>query len=276
MKYLKYIGLFVGIILFGYWQNNQIVVNNVEVIDQNIPSAFKHYRIIQISDLHSKMFGKNQKKLVEIIEENQPDIIVITGDYIDSAKANYLKAPKILAEKLVDVAPVYYVSGNHEAYSLEANKYSEMLEEIGVVDLNNKKIMLKKSNDEIELLGLADPEFNTSFNDDTSYAKRQLGLLKEKQASNNFTILLSHRPELFNVYQDYQINLSLTGHAHGGQIRLPLIGGIIAPNQGILPKYDSGIYQENNSQMIVSRGLGNSIIPQRIFNRPELVVITLR
>lgn len=125
------------------------------------------------------------------------------------------------------------------------------------------------------MLGIDDPEFNTGDIDEGSIVKDAIVKAKIETQPDRYNVLLSHRPEFLEEYAEEQVDLVLSGHAHGGQVRLPFIGGLVAPNQGILPKYTAGLYEQQNTSMIVSRGLGNSIIPQRIFNRPEIVVVQL-
>lgn len=146
----------------------------------------------------------------------------------------------------------------------------------GVVVLEDKAIPLENDGEKITLIGLSDPDFTIrgdAFGEVPAMTSTKLRNLMD--AKNGYTILLSHRPELFETYVDCDVDLVLSGHAHGGQFRLPFIGGLIAPNQGLFPKYDAGLYTDNNTNMIVSRGLGNSIIPLRFNNRPEIVLVEL-
>ena len=253
----------ISLIPFCYWQNNSLVVTNIEYANKKIPQAFNNFKILQISDLHNKEFGDNQSYLVQHTKEISPDIIVITGDLIDGSRTNidiaieYVKQAK-------DIAPTYFVAGNHEEYSKVYNELKKRLEELGVIILDDKRQVIKKHGEKITLLGLKD---GTSF-------ANEIKSLKNKD--DKFTILLSHRPEYFNDYSKDNIDLVFSGHAHGGQFRIPFIGGLYAPGQGLFPKYTSGIYEKNNTSMVVSRGLGNSGFPLRLFNRPELVVVTLK
>ena len=211
--------------------------------------------------------------LIKEIEKQKPNIIVVTGDFIDSNKTNVEVAMNFI-KKINAVAPIYYVSGNHEASVKSYTKIKEQLAENKVVILENKKEELKINESSINLIGIDDPRMaHESFISDSEIVKVELD--NTKYNGDKYNILLSHRPELFDTYVEKKIDLILTGHAHGGQIRIPFIGGIIAPNQGFFPKYTSGVIEKNKTTMVVSRGIGNSIIPLRINNRPELVVITL-
>ena len=203
------------------------------------------------------------------------DIIVVTGDLIDSNNTNIDIAMELISGA-IKIAPIYYVSGNHEAWSGSYDELKSNLENSGVVVLDNQKIEVMNDSDSIDIIGLADTSFIES--DWLEYGgnaetKNLLNTLTE--GTTNFKILLSHRPELFDIYSNSNVNLIFSGHAHGGQFRLPFIGGLIAPDQGFFPKLTEGIHTSNDTSMIISRGLGNSIIPVRILNRPELIVVTL-
>lgn len=262
-------------IVFFVWQNNDIVTTDVVYKNSNIPKEFEDFNIVQISDLHNKMFGKGQKKLLEKIVDAQPDIIVITGDLVDRRRYDLEKAI-VFIEGAVEIAPVYYVSGNHEAWSGEYETIKSRLLSAGVNVLDDEKIDIVKNGSTIEVIGLKDPAFLTSSyveGIDTLILQESLKSLTDE---DKFQILLCHRPELFSIYVKNNIDLSFTGHAHGGQFRIPSLGGLVAPNQGFFPKYTSGSHTIDSSTMVVSRGLGNSIIPIRIFNRPEIIKVVLK
>ena len=175
----------------------------------------------------------------------------------------------------MEIAPCYYVTGNHEARVSEYYELRDGLIEQGVVVLDDERIELELSGKTIALLGVNDPSFQTDYLFGDSETVMQGKLQEISDEENEFTILLSHRPELFGVYADSNMDLVLSGHAHGGQFRLPFVGGLVAPNQGLFPKYDAGLYTEENTNMIVSRGIGNSILPFRFNNRPEVILIDL-
>lgn len=265
----------IGLFAFFKWQNNSITISEIAFKSNTIPESFNGYKILQISDLHNKEFGSKQNKILGKIEKINPDIIVITGDLIDSNNTN-IDVAMDLIDGIINIAPIYYVSGNHEAWSGSYNDLKSKLENSGVVVLDNKKTEFFNDRDSIDIIGLADTSFIESDwleYGGNSETKNLLNKLAED--STNFKILLSHRPELFDIYSNSNVNLVFSGHAHGGQFRLPFIGGLIAPDQGFFPKLTEGIHTSNNTSMIISRGLGNSIIPVRIFNRPELIVVKL-
>lgn len=263
------------ILLFCVWQNNHITTTQIDYTNPNIPDEFNGYTIVQISDLHNKEFGKNQEYLLNKIRAVTPNIIVVTGDLIDRRKYDLDTAIKFI-NGAAEIAPVYYVSGNHEAWSGDYENIKEKLLNCGVQILDDSKAELIKNDAVIEILGLSDPGFLTSnYMDGTNISKLEESLA-DLSDDSVFQILLSHRPELFDLYASENIDIIFSGHAHGGQFRIPFIGGLVAPDQGLFPKYTSGMHTQNRSTLIVSRGLGNSIIPIRIFNRPEIVVLTLQ
>ncbi|MBK5424647.1 MULTISPECIES: metallophosphoesterase [Bacillus] len=268
------IGILVGISIFLYLQNNLISITEVKITSSKIPSSFKGYKILQISDLHNKKFGDNQDVLIQKVKSINPDIIAITGDLIDSKSYDAEISMQVIRE-LVKEYPVYFVTGNHEKWSGKYNSLEKKLKKQHVTVLRNEHVIIQKGGHEINLLGIDDPEFNTGDIDEGSIVKDAIVKAKIETQPDRYNVLLSHRPEFLEEYAEEQVDLVLSGHAHGGQVRLPFIGGLVAPNQGILPKYTAGLYEQQNTSMIVSRGLGNSIIPQRIFNRPEIVVVQL-
>ena len=174
------------------------------------------------------------------------------------------------------IAPCYYVTGNHEARVSEYDDLKNGLTELGIIILEDERIYLDQNGETITLIGINDPSFKSDYlfgDSETVVATHLQELMNE---SDSFTLLLSHRPELFEIYVNNEVDLVLSGHAHGGQFRLPFVGGLVAPNQGLFPKYDAGLYTEENTNMIVSRGIGNSILPFRFNNRPEVILIELQ
>ncbi len=263
------------LLIWMVWGNTALTVNDVKISSSHIPAVFSGFRIAQVSDLHNAEFGKGNKELLELILESKPDIIVITGDLVD-AKHTDIRVALDFAKEAVNIAPTYYVTGNHEASLSQYNELKTGLETNGVVVLEDETTQLKRDKEVIMLTGLSDPNFTLKgdiFGEAPAMVSTKLNSLADDESS--YMILLSHRPELFESYAHCNIDLVLSGHAHGGQFRLPFIGGLIAPNQGIFPKYDAGLFTKGNTNMIVSRGLGNSIIPIRFNNRPEVIVIEL-
>lgn len=267
-------GILLILIVWTAWGNTALELNTYTISNRGLPDAFDGYRIAQVSDLHNAEFGDGNQRLLDMLREAEPDMIAITGDLIDSRKTNIAVA-LAFAEEAVKIAPCYYVSGNHEARVSEYRELKAGLEAAGVTVLDDVRVEIEISGKSITIIGVNDPSFLADYlTSDAAVMDRKLSELSSEDAS--FTILLSHRPELFDTYAAHEMDLVLTGHAHGGQFRLPLIGGLIAPNQGLFPKYDDGLYSGGNTNMIVSRGLGNSIIPFRFNNRPEVVLIELK
>ncbi len=260
--------------IYFYFENTTLEVSTYQIATNKIPNEFNNYKIIQISDFHNNTSSKLTKKIVEKIKNQKPNIIVITGDLIDSTKTNVDIAIDMIKE-IIEIAPIYYVTGNHEARTNEYDNLKSQMIELGVKILENEAQEIQLNNSTINILGINDPSFYKESDIlDSKIVKNNMENIQYNE--DNFTILLSHRPEVFKIYVEKNIDLVFTGHAHGGQIRLPFIGGIIAPNQGTFPEYTDGIYREKDTTMVVSRGIGNSIIPFRVNNRPELMIVELK
>ena len=255
--------------------NTKLEITEYYVTSSRIPDSFDGFEIAQISDLHNAEFGDKNKDLLVLLSQIEPNVIVLTGDLIDSRQTD-TEIALDFAGKAVQIAPVYYVTGNHEARVQEYAQLKMGLTEAGVIVLENQKVHLNKDGERITLMGIHDPSFRTDylFGDAESVSRQAITSLQNE--SDGLTVLLSHRPELFDIYVDAGIDLVFSGHAHGGQFRIPFVGGLVAPNQGFFPEYDAGRFDEENTTMIVSRGVGNSFIPFRINNPPEIVVVELK
>lgn len=260
---------------FIWFQNNSISTSQTIVPLENLPVGFDQFKIVHLSDLHNKEFGKDQQVIIRKVQELHPDIIVFTGDLIDSNRVGN-DASLILMEELTTIAPVYYVSGNHEWWSGRFSSLEQSLSELGVQVLRNAHDTIEIGNDKINIAGIDDPAHDSDGRTEVEIVEQDIGKLKEGLEERIFTILLTHRPELLTLYAESGFDMVFAGHAHGGQARLPFIGGLVAPNQGFLPNYTAGKHELGHTVMIVSRGLGNSFIPVRLFNRPEIVAVTLK
>lgn len=244
------------------WANVAVEVNEWTVESPELPAAFEGFRIAQVSDLHNTAHWEDA---VRALERAQPDIIALTGDLIDSRNTDVDRALEFVREA-VSIAPCYYVSGNHESRIRDWPRLRQGLIDAGVHVLEDEDCTIERERASVTLLGLRDLDFGG----DPARTLAELTAGEE-----GFTILLSHRPELFDLYVRSDVDLVFCGHAHGGQVRIPFVGGLIAPHQGWFPKYDSGLYEQGGTAMLVSRGVGNSIIPLRINNRPEIVVVRI-
>ena len=263
--------LLAALTVWVLWANRALVTTETESVSARLPEGFDGFRIAQVSDLHNAEFGAGNEKLLERLRRAEPDIIVITGDLVDSRRTD-ISAAAAFAEAACDIAPVYYVTGNHEARLDFEEDIEPALSASGVRVLRNEAVYLERGGARIMLAGMDDPGF-TSGGTAAERARSELERLPETEI---YTVLLAHRPELIETYADYGADLVLSGHAHGGQVRLPFAGGLFAPGQGLFPEYDAGLYEYGGTDLVVSRGLGNSLFPLRFNNRPELVVITLK
>ncbi len=262
------------------WGNTALMIQEYTVTSDRLPDAFSGFRIAQVSDLHNDVFGKDNVRLTEKLSESDPDIIVLTGDLIDSRRTNTAVAVDF-ARQALQIAPVYYISGNHESRMVDTfEQLADELEQLGVCVLRDEAVTVEKDGAEIQLIGLDDIGFYY-----TVYQERLSGMTREELALENisrlrdeemYSVLLSHRPELLEVYAESGCDLVFSGHSHGGQVRLPVVGGLYAPGQGFLPEYDGGVYTSGFTSMVVSRGVGNSLMPVRFNNRPEIVVAELQ
>ncbi len=256
------------LIIFCLWQNNDIVVSDYIYKTKEIGRALDGFRIIQISDLHNKEFGKKSSRLLKVLAKAKPDIIVITGDLVDRRRTD-IKAALEFIKRASELAPIYYVTGNHE-YSLDRWEWDSLMDGLmkyQVRLLDNRIVHLEKNRDGgFYLMGLS--EGNQA--DDT------LKTLCSHAEADKLQIVLTHEPQYIDSYRQSDADIIFAGHAHGGQFRLPILGGLIAPGQGIFPKYTSGAHRAGHTTLIISRGLGNSVVPIRLFNRPEVVTVTLR
>jgi len=267
MKYVRPKIALTGIILAGflYVQNNNLMVSSY-TYREAVPKELDGYVIVQVSDLQNKTFGQNHDRILQEIKESHPDIIVITGDLLDRNKTKDLEAAISFIRQAKNIAPIYFVSGNHEHQSGFWDELSDLLVNEGVTVLDNGKTIIEKDGLRLHILGLADYSVNP-------YYEEVLRTLMSDVEEGDFSILLSHRPELFDGYARQGVDLVFSGHAHGGQIRLPFTQGLFAPNQGFFPQYTSGVHEKAGTTMVVSRGLGNSVFPFRLFNYPELVTM---
>lgn len=254
------------------WGNSSIVTTEYNISPVNLPESFNGFRIVQVSDLHNTDFGD---RLINKISQAEPDIIVVTGDIIDFYSTDLPVAVEF-AEKACEIAPVYYVTGNHEYRIADYGIFKTQLEKAGVEILEGETVEINRNGEKISLTGIDDTTFFGSeiLNEQYIMFSKKLKSLAEN-ADEATNILLSHKPEYFELYAECGFDVVFCGHAHGGQIRLPFIGGIYTPDQGFFPEYAEGVHTSGKTNMVISRGLGNSLFPLRVFNRPEIIVCNL-
>lgn len=249
--------------LWTLWGNVTIAVMRCDYTSYFFPEEFDGFTIVQVSDLHNAEFGAGNKRLLAKIKAAKPDMIALTGDLVDSEHTDLSVAVSFM-EQLTSVAPCYFVTGNHEArLKTGYDELEKAMTELGVTVLHGQSSLLERNGSYLQISGLDDPRFAEKYG------------TKTPEPSDAFRLLLAHRPELLAMYVSDDYDLVLAGHMHGGQFRIPFVGGLIGSDSELFPKYDAGVFMEGNTTMIVSRGLGNSVIPIRINNRPELAVITL-
>lgn len=279
MKLLSLLGVMAaavgGIVIYD---TNRFVVRRYTLSSAKIE---KEYRLVMLSDLHGKNFGKNNEKLLSAIQKLEPDGIYIAGDMITAKPGkDFLKAAKFI-RRLGEEYPVYYGSGNHE-YRIEiypkkykgmSRKFERAVRGPGIYRLKNNKTFLEDKN--IEVYGLEiDREFYKKVHAPSmngAYLENKLG----KPDGKRFNILIAHNPSYFPAYAQFGADLVLSGHVHGGIARIPFLGGVISPAFRLFPKYDGGSFKEKDSVMILGRGLGTHTLPIRFLNPGELVEVTI-
>ena len=256
-------------------QNKKLKVRRTTLKFDKLPQAFDNFKIAQVSDIHCDKVGLSDLSFINKIKNFNPDMIVITGDILDSYNNNMDIAYNILSQ-LTIIAPCYFVSGNHELrLPKEYDDLRNIMKKLNITYMNNSNLLITKNNESINLVGVEDYNFFKN-EDNLNHRANFIETLKELYSPDHFNILLSHRPEKFPIYADIKYELIFSGHAHGGQWRVPFVGGIFSPSQGFFPKYTNGNYALEDSTIIVSQGLGNSSFPIRINNRIELVLATLK
>ncbi len=273
-KKIRLAALAVVLTLLAVWiyqGNVTLERTDYTIASDRLPSGFDGFRIVQISDLHNTRFGTENKELLEMIREAEPDMIAITGDLVDSRRTD-MDAAMEFVSAAVELAPCYYVTGNHEMRMPEEFALLEArLLAAGVGVLRGEIAVLEREGSQIAVAGIDDPRGITEEKEEEASVIAQALAPLETEL---FTLLLTHWPAGFSQYCSYGADAVLAGHNHGGQFRLPWLGGLYAEGE-LFPEYDSGVFQQGQTQMVVSRGLGNSLFPFRINNNPQIIVITL-
>lgn len=269
-------GLFAAVTV---WQNVRVKTTRYHLTAENLPSAFDGFRIALLADIHSRDFGENQEQLIRRVRAAKPGLILLAGDWVDARRGS-LETCLEQARRLRPIAPICGVYGNHELRRIRQEGRDNMraaFARAGVQMLHTSGTRVEKDGMYINLIGVEDPAElpeKPGRQQMVRAVDEMLARVTHGVQPDEFTILIAHRPEFLSVYAKYPIDLVTAGHAHGGQVRLPGLPGLFAPGQGLFPKYTGGRYDENGTAMIVSRGLGGRA-PVRIFNMPELAVITL-
>lgn len=243
-------------------------ISRYEVNSQKLPESFDGFKIVQLSDLHGAEFGEDGMELVDKVGSLEPDMIALTGDFVTDE--GDLAAVEKLAARLVKLCPVYFVSGNHEFGSGLAVKVRNILERAGVKYLSNEYLTISRGEDGILLGGVEDPLAYADMLSPDELAQKM-----NDAAPDAFKILLGHRNYWMTEYPELPVDLIFCGHAHGGLIRIPGVGGLIGTDRRLFPDFDAGQFNNGRYTLIVSRGLGNSVPIPRVFNRPEIVCVEL-
>lgn len=249
-----------------------ICITRYTIQNERIPKAFDGYKIVQISDFHSASFKEGTSKVINIVQKEKPDIIVLTGDLIDD-KVDLVPVNQLVSG-LVKLAPVYSVSGNHDVWFNDFDGYQKLLASKGVILQDNKCTILQRGTESINLFGIGDPNIWNDI-ETNEYLSEKMAQLHQ---DSGYNILLFHRANMFDIIKGNGYQLVFSGHMHGGQIQLPFIGGLVSPHESErwFPKYTDGKFNEEGTTLIVNRGLGNSVGVPRVFNPPEIVVVTLK
>lgn len=276
-----FVFLFVLVLIRMIYENKHFVVTEYTIRDAHLPKNFHGHTWLLLADLHNCSYGANNEQLIQKIKELAPSAIFVAGDMIVKSKPGIDNALSFFAG-IKDVAPIYYVNGNHEekvktfledggAYYKD---YCGMLKKMGITMVNNSCASLKDNDEKVFIHGL---NLDLSY-----YEKRKKELPKDRidkfagrSSFNQYDILLAHNPEYFKEYSEYGVNLILAGHNHGGMVYLPLVGGVLSTRAKFFPKYDKGVFEEEDTKMVLSGGLGSHTIKVRLFNQPEIVKITV-
>lgn len=260
----------IGLLLYG---NFYVDVQQIHVFTDKLPDSFHNYLIAHITDYHNRSSSLVDKQIIDSLKAEQPDIIVITGDLIDCKTTDVEIALDFVSE-ISGIAPVYYVTGNHEANLSQNNQeaFESLLK--GLTDLNvtllrNNSVVIKnKAGDSFNLHGIDDPYFYGNYSQ--VFQRTEILCDDLNMNTDEFNVLLAHHPETLSVYYKYNIDLVFSGHAHGGQVTF-FGKAIMAPDQIKFPPYTEGLYKMGNTQMILSRGIGYSFLPIRAFCNPHLI-----
>lgn len=296
------IGLILILILWTAIEQKQLVITKYIVASKKLPKAFHETRLVILADLHNYNFGRENDRLVKRIEELKPDYILIAGDMINKRVESYPSHAFHLLEKLAEKYGIYYAYGNHEQRmellleerAAEASEgkegkasaqdmqctawmdYKKILKDMGVIFLDNESTYLHRDKQKLRITGVS---IGKEF-----FMKGRLTVMEEQYLTallgtvpqEDYQLLLAHNPLYFQNYADWGADLTVSGHLHGGLVRLPGVGGVLSPQVRFFPKYNAGNFTSKGQEMVVSRGLGSHSMMPRLFNIPEIVSITLK
>lgn len=257
----------------GIYCDNNIKVTDYEV--ENTKNDAK-LRFVIVSDLHNKEFGEQNKDLIETVKEQNPDFIAVCGDMIVRKNSN-TEIMKTALKGLCKIAPVYCCLGNHERDMTDEIDFESEINSTGAVLLDNELVRLKRDGQDVLIGGLTDFPYYDFNAPDYDTPERYFWDKFSNESQSCFSILLHHQPEyIAETARGGNIDVIACGHTHGGQVQIPFVGGLIAPNQGLFPKYDKGVYDLDGVKMIVSTGLGNNVPFPRINNQAEICTIDIK
>ncbi len=283
------LGLIIIILIWILIEQKLLVTTKYTVLSDKLPKAFHNTSFIVLSDLHNFRFGKDNKRLIKKIHELSPEFIIVAGDIINKQEACYPSNAYSLLNRLAVQYKIYYAYGNHEQWMKDLLEQSEQesitstwveykknLKNSGVIFLDNESILIQKDGSKLRITGVSI--------DEKYFVHRKMPVMEEgylksligKKPEEVYELLIAHSPVYFPNYTEWGADLTVSGHTHGGLVRLPGIGGVVSPQVLMFPKYDSGNYTEKGQHMIVSRGLGSHSMMPRMFNAPEIVNVTLK
>lgn len=268
ISFIIILAFFIALLFLIYDSNFNLETEEIVIMAEGLDPEFDGFRVVHLSDIHGAQFGKGNSKMLNIIREARPDIIVITGDIIETNR-EIPDLPKLSAD-IAGIAPTYYVPGNHEYSAERPGEIFQILRKAGITVLRNQSAMITRGGGEMMILGIDDPNGPADMMPmDEVYKLAQ-------RKTDSFILTISHRYDRFEEYAELGMPIVLTGHAHGGLIRLPFTEGIIGPGRVLLPKHTSGMHIKENTIMVTSRGIGNPGFLFRLFNRPHIPVVTLK
>lgn len=268
-RLLALLALFALAAGFVYWQNFTLQVETVELFFESLPPQFDGLRVAELSDLHGRSFGENNVRLLRTLQKARPDMICICGDLFDEKTDLTMLEP--LLTGLTDIAPVYYVTGNHEWQVKNLREILQKMRAWGVTVLENEGRVLSRGGAEMVVAGVHDPCGPYDM-------KTPAALVRELRSAqgNDFILMLSHRNDELAMWSQLGVQLVLSGHCHGGVVRLPFVGGVFGTRRELFPEYDAGVYRQDGTTLFVSRGLGYTNVHFRLFNRPHVPIMILR